>query len=98
MGGSKKYWFSHVQKTIRQYKRLGDSRQDRIARDAIDKVLSDTANMTYGDLRIRFIRMVYFRNSHTIEGASYVVHVSYSTAKRWSWDFVNAVAHEMGYE
>jgi len=61
--------------------------------EAVDKALRKTRHMPDGELRCRLIEMTYFQKRLNMQGASMVLHVSYSTVKRWHVDFVYTVAN-----
>lgn len=44
-----------------------------------------------GAERVKLISLVYWRQTHTLEGAALKCHVDYSTARRWNRDFVRCV-------
>ena len=48
-----------------------------------------------GEERLRLIDMVFWRGSHTLQGAAQQIPVSYETAKRWQRDFIIRVAKRM---
>jgi len=78
--------------------RNGLTRQQEIELQAIEKALRTTRRGPDGKIRVRIMEMVYFRNTHTIEGAAQQVHVSYSTAWRWTDNFVRLVGKNLGLE
>lgn len=43
------------------------------------------------DLRLQIIDIVYWKQTHTIEGAALLIHVSQDTARLWDRDFINMV-------
>lgn len=47
--------------------------------------------------RLRLVELVYWRGTHTIEGAAAALHVSRRTAYRWANEILTAVALELGY-
>lgn len=49
-----------------------------------------------GAERLQLIDMVYWRQSHKLEGAAMVLNISYGTAKNWHNDFIVCVAVCMG--
>ena len=46
--------------------------------------------------RIQVIEMVFFRRTHTLEGAALMVPCSYDTAQKYHAQFIKAVARNMG--
>ena len=59
--------------------------------DAVSTAIQTTMRYRNGELRIRIIDLVYWRNTHTLEGAAMEVHVSGKTAQGWHSDFVELV-------
>lgn len=78
--------------------RSGLTRQQEKELQAIEKALKTTRRGPDGKIRVRIIEMIYFRNTHTIEGAAQQVHVSYSTAWRWADTFVRLVGKNLGLD
>lgn len=66
--------------------------------DAVSGAISRTGMMIDGDARLRMIDMVYWRRTHTLEGAALRVHVSTRTALTWHGEFVRLVAKLMGLD
>jgi len=67
------------------------SPDDQRALDAVSNAIETTMRHRNGDLRVRIIDLVYWRKSHTLEGAAMAVHVSPKTAKGWHSAFVELV-------
>ena len=78
--------------------RNGLTKQQERELQAIEKALRTTRRGPDGKIRVRVLDMVYFRNTHTIEGAAQQVHVSYKTAWRWTDNFVRLVGKNLGLE
>lgn len=49
-----------------------------------------------GHLRVKLVEMVYFKRTHTMEGACQELHISYGTAKNYNNDFLCGVAKNFG--
>lgn len=49
-----------------------------------------------GHLRVKLVEMVYFKRTHTMEGACQELHISYSTAKNYNNDFLCCIAKNFG--
>lgn len=47
--------------------------------------------------RLRLIDLVYWRGTHTVEGAAAMLHVSRRTAYNWRNEVLTAIAAELGY-
>lgn len=49
-----------------------------------------------GYLRVKLAEMVYFKRTHTLEGACQSLHISYGTAKNYNHDFLCGIAKNFG--
>lgn len=78
--------------------RSGLTRQQERELEAVERAVKNTRRGPDGKLRLKVVEMVYFRDTHTIEGAAQQVHVSYSTAWRWVDYFVRTVGKNLGLE
>lgn len=64
---------------------------DQRALDAVSAAIQTTMRYRNGDLRVKIIDLVYWRQTHTLEGAAMEVHVSLDAAKRWHSAFIELV-------
>lgn len=64
--------------------------------DAVVGAISMTKRLKDGEERLRLIEMVFWRKTHTLQGAAIACHVSYGTAKRWHNKFIEATARCYG--
>lgn len=64
--------------------------------DAVSAAIKATSRMYGGDSRLRIIDLIYWRQTHTLDGAALNVHVSIPTAKRWNGAFIYLVAEKYG--
>lgn len=64
--------------------------------EAVDRAIHQTEGKKDGKERIRLIELVFWRRSHTLSGAAYQLHVSYSTASAWHREFIRLVAKNYG--
>ena len=76
--------------------RTGLTPQQQIEYDAIERAVRNTRNGPDGKIRVKVVEMVYFRSTHTIEGAAQQVHVSYNTAWKWTDGFIRQTAKYLG--
>lgn len=60
--------------------------------EAVQEALKRTSRRSNGQWRLRMVKLVYFRQSHTLPGAAQACHISYATARQWNRDFIMAVA------
>ena len=64
--------------------------------EAVHLAIRQTRQLPGGAERLRLIRLVYWKRSHTLTGAAMAVHVSIPTAKRWHGEFIRLVAKNFG--
>lgn len=64
--------------------------------NAVRQAIEYTAKLKSGTERNALIDMVFFKKSHSLEGAAIALFISYSTAKRWHKEFILAVADFYG--
>lgn len=65
--------------------------------DAVDNALEVTAKMPDGADRIKLLNMVFWAQTHTLQGAADCLYISYGTAKRWHNRFIVLVAKFYGF-
>ena len=70
--------------------------RDQERYDAVEKALQRTRHLPNGELRCRFVDMVYFKRSHNMQGAAMALHADYATVLRWNRAFVWLVAENLG--
>lgn len=70
--------------------------QEQREYEAVEAAIRETGQMSDGETRITIIDLVFWRQSHTLEGAAQRTHVSYRTSRRKQNDFVRLVAEKMG--
>ena len=63
---------------------------------AVCQAIEYTSKLRNGAERNALIDMVFFKKSHSLEGAAMALFVSYSTAKKWHKEFILAVADFYG--
>ena len=84
---------------IRQYPARKDQHIQGNAlkeRQAVQQAIDETAQMENGEERLQVIDLVFFRQTHTLEGAAMMIPCSYMTARRWHNDFIKKVARNYG--
>lgn len=64
--------------------------------EAVRMAIEETKNMRTGDIRLKIIDLVYWRKSHTLQGACDVVYVAYDTGKVYHAEFIRCVARHFG--
>ena len=78
--------------------RSGLNRQQQKELDAVEKAIRATRRGPDGKIRLKVVELVYFRDTHTIEGAAQQVHVCYNTAWLWTDKFIRMVGKNLGLE
>lgn len=64
---------------------------------AVYEALEALEGVQESEKRIEIINLVYWRRSHTLQGAAIKCHVSYRTARRWNTEFIYLVAEKYGF-
>lgn len=64
--------------------------------DAVRKAIEKTEKLPTGAERLQLIDLVFFRRTHTLDGAAMQIHCSYRTARRYHADFIVLVAGYFG--
>lgn len=65
--------------------------------DAVTKAINETEGLLHGQRRLKLVTLVYWQRTHTVEGASWAVHVSSRTGRQWHGDFIRCVAKHFGF-
>ena len=66
--------------------------------DAVTKAIEQTKRLKTGQERLRLIDMVFWKQSHTLDGATYAIGYSESTGKEFHRDFLRLVGFNRGLE
>lgn len=66
--------------------------------DAVTKAIEQTQILPNGDARLQVIDMVFWKQSHTLDGAAYKIGYSYDHCKRFHRDFIRLVGFNRGLE
>lgn len=56
---------------------------------AVENAVRSTRKRNDGKERIRLIDLIFWRRTHTLQGAADALHISYRTARRWHTDFIH---------
>lgn len=59
--------------------------------DAVTKAIEKTKEKNNGEIRLLLIDMVFWKQSHTLDGAAYALGYSYENARRFHGDFLRLV-------
>lgn len=92
-------WWGYIKAIIRNYPALegrccqGTELKERMA---VQQAIDQTERMESGTERMQVIELVFFRQTHTLEGAALMVPCGYETAKRWIQQFIKMVSRNMG--
>ncbi len=81
-------WWSYVRNFLCDYPNKTSENESR----AIKGALEETKSLLDGEDRLKVIDMVFFKKTHTLQGAALNVPCSYETAKRWQQQFIRCVA------
>lgn len=63
---------------------------------AVNRAIAATERMTASRDRLRIIDLVFWKRSHTLEGAALMIPCSYMTARRYHSEFIMTVASMYG--
>ena len=64
--------------------------------EAVRRAVEVTELCNNGTDRLKVIRLVFWRRSHTLEGAAQAVPCHYKTAQGWNNEFIRTVARNYG--
>lgn len=64
--------------------------------DAVNKAFKEVKTLKTGKDREKLIKMVFWKKSHTLEGAAMALNISYDTAIDYHSDFIMMVAWHLG--
>lgn len=81
-------WWGYVKDMIRRYP---DQCNDN-ERSAVRAAIEQTERTSNGANRLKVIDMVFWKQTHTLEGAALQIPCHYETARHWHTDFIKAVA------
>lgn len=71
-------------------------REDQREYEAVMAAAQETKRLQDGADRMKLIGLVFWKQTHTLEGAAQACNVSYKTACRWHNAYIRAVAGELG--
>ena len=89
-------WWSYMKFITRKYGRVREpgSDMERREMEAVHRAVDETFRTRDGRSRVELIELVYWRQSHKLQGAAMKLGISERTALRWHGDFIKAVAAE----
>ena len=86
-------WRREARRALREYpkakKRNGPADQATIA--AVDFAMQMQSEYYNAQERMRFVRLVYFVRTHTLQGAALECHYSLQAVKGWNTEILTAV-------
>ena len=85
-------WWGYVREILRRYPDYTTEAEAA----AVTSAIAQTEQMPEGQSRLAVIGMVFFRKTHTLQGAALEVPCGYETAKRWQRSFLMLVAQKRG--
>lgn len=65
--------------------------------EAVRQAAEETARYRDGKYRMKFIDLLFWSKTHTLEGAAMACSASYRTARRWHTDFIMLTAKYMKF-
>lgn len=85
--------------TSRQTERLAMTGLPTVAMreyEAVRLAISQTLQLIDGKERMRLVDAIFWRRTHTLQGAALYCHVSYGTAAKWHLEFIRRVGINFG--
>ncbi len=65
--------------------------------EAVRRAVEATERMNASRDRLQIIDLVFWKKSHTLDGAALTIPCSYQTAQRYHADFIHQVAKQYGF-
>lgn len=85
-------WWGYCKGMIRRY----PSRNTDKEREAVAAAVEITRALPDGECRIKLVELIFWKKTHTLQGAAGKVGASERTARRWHTEFIRCVAREYG--
>ena len=93
-------WWGYAKRVAREYGLFQKTPEESCIRqfesEAVQRAIEKTKLLRDGEERLKLINLVFWKQSHTLFGASYQCNISYETAVKWHGDFIRLVGIEMG--
>ena len=64
--------------------------------EAVDAAIRATMTLSTGELRMALVDLVFWRQTHTVDGAALHLHCSPRTGREWHRCFIRLVAQKYG--
>ena len=93
-------WWPYISNVISRYQR--DKQRNDLDRvellqvAAVEFAKSKAMDKDDGGDRIRLVELVYWRRGYSLTRAAMEIPISYTTARRWKYDFFCDVAQALG--
>lgn len=95
-------WWGYVKSFIRKYKYLKDNESlkgvEAREMEAVKQAMEDTRKLPDGEQRLKLVDIVFWKKTHTLEGAAMTLYISRRTAIRWHSDFIKLTAAKFGLD
>lgn len=92
-------WWGYVKAIIRRYNPNDTGELTGVAlreNEAVRAAVEQTERYPNGQERLAVIEMVFWKKTHTLEGAALMVPCSIRTAQEWHRQFIRLVARNFG--
>ena len=92
-------WWGYIKAVIRRYPSLKDEEVSGVTqreKEAVKAAVEATGQLENGSDRLMVVDLVFWRRTHTLEGAAMQVHVSLRTAQEYHRQFIRLVAKNIG--
>ena len=82
------------EKSNKGFKKLTPQQRREFA--AVHGAVLATRRLPDGPLMLKLVRLVFWEQRYTLQGAAMQAHISYRTARRWQSQFICLVAKNLG--
>lgn len=92
-------WWGYIKAVIRRYPALKDKEVSGVylrEKDAVRAAIKATEALPSGKERLAIVDMVFWKRTHTLEGAALQVPCSLRTAQEYHRQFIRLVAMHFG--
>ena len=89
-------WWGYVKAMIRTYPQDREGKTALAEKMAVSEAIQETGALPNGEDRLKLVNLVFFQQTHTLEGASQKIPCSRRTARRWHTEFILTVAKKYG--
>ena len=93
-------WWGYAKRVIREYSCFQSNPDEcclrRFEYEAVQQAIEKTKLLRNGEERLKLIDLVFFKQSHSLQGACLACYVCDRTGRQWHTDFIRLVGVEMG--